>query len=37
MPKTIRNVWDKNLSYEKLMKAHIESKKGKTSRKEISL
>ena len=37
MPKTIRNVWDKNLSYEKLMKAHIESKKGKTSRKETIL
>lgn len=37
MPKTIRNVWDKNLSYDKLMQAHIESRKGKATRKETIL
>ena len=37
MPKTIRNVWDKNLSYEKLMQAHKESRKGKATRKETIL
>lgn len=37
MPKTIRNVWDKELTFDKLMKAHIDSKKGKGSRKEIIL
>ncbi len=35
MPKTIRNQYDKNLSYEKLMQAHIKSRKGKGYRKEI--
>jgi len=37
MPKTIRNSLDKNLRYEKLMKAHIKSRKGKGYRKEIIL
>ena len=37
MPKTIRNVWDKNLSYEKLMEAHLKARKGKASRKETIL
>lgn len=35
MPKTIRNEYYKKLSYEKLMKAHLESRKGKSTRKEI--
>ncbi len=35
MPKTIRNVYYKNLTYEKLMEAHIKSKKGKGYKKEI--
>ncbi len=37
MPKTIRNEYDKKLSYESLMKAHIDSRKGKGLRKEIIL
>ena len=37
MPKTIRNQYDTKLTYENLMKAHIESRKGKTLRKEIIL
>ena len=37
MPKTIRNQYDKMLTYENLMKAHIESRKGKGLRKEIIL
>ena len=37
MPKTIRNSFDKYLSYEKLMEAHIKSRKGKGYRKEIIL
>ena len=37
MAKTIRNQYYKNLSYEKLMEAHIKSKKGKGYRKEIIL
>ena len=35
MPKTIRNEYYKKLSYEKLMQAHLESRKGKSTRKEI--
>ena len=35
MAKTIRNQYYKNLNYEKLMEAHIKSKKGKTSKEEI--
>ena len=35
MPKTIRNKYYKNLTYEKLMEAHIKSRKGKGYRKEI--
>lgn len=35
MPKTIRNEYCKKLSYEKLMQAHLESRKGKSTRKEI--
>lgn len=37
MPKTIRNKFDKALTYENLMKAHIQSRKGKGYRKEIIL
>ena len=37
MPKTIRKQYDKCLSYENLMKAHLESRKGKSLRKEIIL
>ena len=37
MPKTIRNKYYKKLSYENLMKAHLESRKGKSLRKEIIL
>ena len=35
MPKTIRNSFDKYLSYESLMEAHKKSRKGKGYRKEI--
>ena len=35
MPKTIRNKFDNQLTYEKLMEAHIKSRKGKGYRKEI--
>ena len=37
MPKTIRNEFDKKLTYENLMKAHILSRKGKGYRKDIIL
>ena len=37
MPRTIRNEFDKMLSYESLMKAHKLSRKGKGYRKEIIL
>jgi len=37
MPRTIRNLYDKKLTFENLMKAHIESRKGKSLRKEIIL
>lgn len=37
MPKTIRNKFDKKLSYESLMQAHKLSRKGKGYRKEIIL
>lgn len=37
MARTIRNEFDKNLTYEKLMKAHKLSRKGKGYRKEIIL
>ena len=29
MPRTIRNLYDKKLTYDNLMEAHNESKKGK--------
>lgn len=35
MPRTIRNKYYKNLTYERLMEAHIKSRKGKGYRKEI--
>ena len=35
MPKTVRNKYYKNLTYEKLMEAHNKSRKGKGYRKEI--
>ncbi len=37
MPKTIRNQFDKKLTYESLMNAHLESRKGKGLREEIIL
>lgn len=37
MPKTIRNQYDKKLTYNNLMKAHLEGKKGKSLRKDIIL
>lgn len=37
MAKTLRNEYDKYLSYENLMKAHLQSRKGKGYRKEIIL
>ena len=35
MPKTIRNQFDKYLTYEKLLEAHNKSKKGKCRKKEL--
>ncbi len=35
MPKTLKNKYDEKLTYEKLMEAHIRSRKGKGYRKEI--
>ena len=35
MPKPIRNEYYKKLSYESLMQAYLESRKGKSTRKEI--
>lgn len=37
MAKTIRKQFDKKLTYENLMKAHIESRKNKSSKKDIIL
>ena len=37
MPKTIRNKYYEYLTYEKLLEAHIKSRKGKGYRKEIIL
>ncbi len=37
MAKTLRNEYDKNLSYENIMKAHLESRKGKNLRREMIL
>lgn len=37
MPRTIRNQYDKKLTYENLMKAHIESRKGKSTKTDIIL
>ena len=37
MPKTIKNEFNKYLTYEKLMEAHKKSRKGKGYRKEIIL
>ena len=37
MAKTIRNQFDKHLTYENLMKAHRLSRKGKTLKKEVIL
>ncbi|MDD2628261.1 MAG: reverse transcriptase domain-containing protein [Clostridia bacterium] len=37
MPKTIRNVWEQALTYEKLYKAYVVSRKGKTKRKDVIL
>lgn len=37
MPKTIRNKFDEELTYDSLMKAHTLSRKGKGYRKEVIL
>ena len=37
MPKTIRNEFDKKLSYENILKAHKLSRKGKGYREEVIL
>lgn len=37
MPKTIRNEFDKKLTYEKLEEAHRQNQKGKTTKKEVIL
>lgn len=37
MPNKIRNIWNKELTYEKLMQAHINSRRGKGYRKDIIL
>lgn len=37
MPKTIRNAYFRNLTYEKLLEAHFKSRKGKGYRKDIIL
>ena len=37
MGKSIRNVFDKNLSIEKLMKAHIDSRKSKVVEKNNTI
>ena len=37
MPKTIRNEFDKKLTYNNLMKSHILSRKGKGYRAEVIL
>ena len=37
MPKTIRNQFEKNLTYEKLEWAHKLSQKGKTTKKDVVL
>ena len=37
MPKTIRNEFDKKLTYENLMKAHLESRKNKSIKKDVIL
>src|SRR5574344_158192 len=37
MPKTIRNLYDKKLSYESLMQAHKQSARGKELKKDIIL
>lgn len=35
MPKTVKNIYDNVLTYENLMKAHKQSRKGKTTRENI--
>ena len=37
MPKTLKNEFDKKLTYESLMKAHYESRKNKSCKKDIIL
>lgn len=35
MPKTVRNVYDKYLTYDSLMAAHLKARKGKCLKKEV--
>ena len=37
MPKTIRNVYDKELSFEKLLQAHKKARRGKRKKKNVIL
>ena len=37
MPKTIRNVFDKSLTFEKLIEAHYRAVKGKRNKREVLL
>ena len=37
MPKTLRNEYDKHLTYDNLMRAHIESRKNKRYKKDVIL
>ena len=37
MPKTIRNIFDKSLTFEKLIEAHYRAVEGKRNKKEVLL
>ena len=37
MPKTLRNVYDENVSFEKLLQAHKKARRGKREKKNIIL
>lgn len=37
MPKTVRNVYDKSVSFQKLLKAHKKARRGKREKKEVIL
>ena len=35
MPKTIRNVYDKSVSFDKILKAHKKARRGKREKKDV--